>query len=76
VWVTSAHVLLFDQYLARHAKEAAMMSSMPMPTHPRVMMTLIGPVIGLVSGIVLGIFAVVATRLVRPAGVVSATSGA
>jgi hypothetical protein len=53
-----------------------MMSSMPMPTHPRVMMTLIGPVIGLVSGIVLGIFAVVATRLVRPAGVVSATSGA
>jgi hypothetical protein len=74
VWVTGAHVLLFEQYLARHAKEAAMMTSMPMPTHPRLMMTLMGPVIGLVSGIVLGIFAAVATRLVRPAGV-AATSG-
>jgi hypothetical protein len=52
-----------------------MMSSMPMPTHPRLMMALMGPVIGLLSGVVLGIFAVVATRLVRPARVVSATSG-
>jgi len=75
VWVTGAHILLADQYLARHAREAAMMNSMPMPTHPRLMMALMGPVIGLVSGIVLGIFAVVATRLVRPARV-AATSGA
>ena len=75
VWVTGAHILLVDQYLARHAREAAMMSSMPMPTHPRLMMALMGPVIGLLSGVVLGIFAVVATRLVRPARVVSATSG-
>jgi len=74
VWVTGAHMLFLDQYLARHPREAAMMSSMPMPTHPRLMMAVTGPVIGLVSGIVLGIFAVVATRLVRPAGVVSATS--
>ena len=76
VWVTGAHILLVDQYLGRHAREAAMMSSMPMPTHPRLMMALMGPVIGLLSGIVLGIFAVVATRLVRPGGAVSATSGA
>ena len=76
VWVTGAHILLADQYLARHAREAAMMNSMPMPTHPRLMMALMGPVIGLASGIVLGIFAVVATRFVRPAGVVSATSSA
>ena len=75
VWVAGAHILLVDQYLARHAREAAMMSSMPMPTHPRLMMALMGPVIGLLSGVVLGIFAVVATRLVRPARVVSATSG-
>jgi hypothetical protein len=68
--------VLADQYLARHAREAAMMGSMPMPTHPRLLMALMGPVIGLGSGIVLGIFAVVATRLVRPAGAVSATSGA
>ena len=75
VWVTGAHILLVDQYLARHAREAAM-SSMPMPTHPRLMMALMGPVIGLLSGIVLGIFGVGATRLVRPAGVDPATSRA
>jgi hypothetical protein len=74
VWVTGAHMLLLDRYLAGHVREAAMMNSMPMPTHPRLMMALIGPVIGLVSGIVLGIFAVVATRLVRPARI-AATSG-
>ena len=76
VWVTSAHILLVDQYLARHARDAAMLNSMPMPTHPRIIMALTGPLVGLASGIVLGIFAVVATRLVRPAGVVSATSSA
>ena len=78
VWVTGAHILLVNQYLARHPREAAMMNTMPMPTHPRIMMALTGPVIGLVSGIVLGIFAVVATRLVRPSGdgMVSAPRGA
>jgi hypothetical protein len=52
-----------------------MMNTMPMPTHPRLMMALMGPVIGLGSGIVLGIFAVVATRLVRPGSIVPAASG-
>src|SRR5437773_5675009 len=60
VWVTGAHVLLFAQYVARHPREAAMMSSMPLPTHPRVMMLLMGPVIGLASGIVIGLFAMLA----------------
>lgn len=64
VWVTGSHILLVNQYLARHAREAAMMSSMPMPTHPRLMMALTGPIVGLVSGIVLGIFAIVATKVI------------
>jgi hypothetical protein len=75
VWVTASHALLLDQYLARHAREAAMMRTMPLPDSPRLMMALTGPVIGLVSGIVLGVFAIVAARFVasdaarvRPAG--------
>jgi len=64
VWVTGSHVLLFRQYIANHPREAAMMASMPLPTHPRVMMLITGPVIGLVSGIVLGLFAIVARKLV------------
>ena len=30
VWITAAHVLLFDRYIAGHAQEAAMMKSMPL----------------------------------------------
>ena len=63
VWVTSAHVLLFRQYVARHPAEMASMASMPFSTHPRVLMALTGPVIGVISGIVLGLFAVVAHKI-------------
>lgn len=66
VWVTGAHVLLFSHYVANHPREMAMMQSMPLPTHPRVMMLIMGPVIGLISGIVIGLFAIVAHRLATP----------
>jgi hypothetical protein len=71
LWITAAHILMFDRYIANHPQEAAMMRSMPLPDSPRLMMALTGPVIGLVSGLVLGLFAVVAAKLVavrrRPA---------
>jgi hypothetical protein len=76
VWVTAAHALLLNEYLARHAREAAMISSMPLPDSPRLMMAMTGPIIGLVSGIVLGVFAIIATKLVKPTpGAVSAAAG-
>lgn len=66
VWITGAHILLFDSYIARHAEEAAAMARMgPLAAHPRLMMAIVGPVIGLISGIVLGIFAVVAGKLIK-----------
>ena len=64
VWVTGAHVLLFHQYAANHPREMSMMLSMPLRTHPRLMMLIMGPLIGLLSGVVLGLFAVVARKLV------------
>ena len=67
VWITAAHVLLFHSYVARHSSEMAMMGSMPLPTHPRLMMTLTGPVIGVISGIVIGLFALLASKLVHRA---------
>jgi hypothetical protein len=63
VWITAAHVLLFDSYIATHAREAEMTRSMPLA--PRVMMILTGPVVGLVSGLVLGLFAFVAGKILR-----------
>ena len=63
VWVTGAHVLMFDQYLASHPAEAGMMTGMPLS--PKVMMLVVGPFIGLASGCVLGLLALVASRLQR-----------
>lgn len=65
VWVTSFHILFFDSYLARHPQEAAMMKTMPLPDSPRLMMLMMGPVVGVVSGIMLGIFALLASKIFK-----------
>lgn len=57
IWVTGAHIVLFDRYIAKHPKEAAMMASMP-----RLMMALVGPGIGIVSGAIIGVFAFMAGK--------------
>ncbi len=66
VWITAAHALLFDNYVATHAREAAMMQNAPLP--PRVLMVLTGPLVGLISGVVLGLFALAASRLIGTRG--------
>ena len=63
VWITSAHLLFFDQYVANHPQEAQMMTTMPLA--PKVMMAVTGPVVGVVSGVILGLFAVIAGALLR-----------
>ena len=64
-WITAVHVGLFRAYADRHAEEIAMMANMGLPTHPRVMMALMGPVWGIVSGVVLGLLALLASKLVK-----------
>jgi hypothetical protein len=65
VWITGAHILLAGPYLQRHADEAAMLAKMPMPDSPRLMMAMTGPVIGIISGLVLGLFSFVASKIVK-----------
>lgn len=65
VRVTGSHIFFFNQYIANHPREAAMMTSMPLPDNPRLMMAMMGPVIGVISGVVLGLFAFVAGRLLK-----------
>src|SRR5687768_12813097 len=60
VWVTTAHVLLFDSYIAGHPREAAMVAGMG---SPRLMMAAVGPAIGLVSGCIIGVTAVLIAKL-------------
>jgi hypothetical protein len=66
VWVTSAHIIFFPQYIANHPKEAAMMSSMLLPNSPRLMMACTGPIIGIISGAIIGLLAYIAGKLVKP----------
>jgi hypothetical protein len=66
-WIVAAHVLLFNQYVAGHPEEARMMTIMPLSRHPRMLMIVMGLVVGAVSGFILGLFAFVAGKLViRP----------
>jgi hypothetical protein len=66
LWITSAHVIFFSHYIAHHANEAALMKSMPLPDSPRLMMVLLGPAFGIISGLVLGGFGFIAGRFVKP----------
>lgn len=65
VWIVLFHVALAPAYLANHPQETEMMSRMPLPTHPRVMMAIVGPVVGLISGIVIGLLSLAAALIVR-----------
>ncbi len=65
VWITAAHIILFDSYIANHAEEATMMTRMPMPDAPRLMILMTGPVVGLISGLVLGLFAFIASKIIK-----------
>jgi hypothetical protein len=65
VWITTAHVAFFDSYIAHHAREAQMVAGAPFS--PRLMMVMFGPLFGVASGIVLGLFALLASKITKPA---------
>ena len=65
VWITAAHIIFFHIYVANHLQEADMLSKMPASDHPRLMMLLTGPVVGILSGLVLGLFAFIGSRILQ-----------
>ncbi len=67
VWITGAHVLFYSTYIAHHPDMAAMNAKMPavVANHPRLMMLVTGPIVGVVCGLILGLFAFIASKLVK-----------
>jgi len=65
VWITAVHILLFDRYITNHPSELEMMKRMPMPDSPKLMMLMTGPVVGIISGLILGLFAFIASKIVK-----------
>lgn len=65
VWITAAHVAYYSTYLLHHPSVAKMADAHPLlPGHPRLAMLLTGPVFGIICGIILGLFAFIASKIV------------
>ena len=65
VWITAAHIFFYKTYIANHPDMASMSSHMFWPYHPKRQMLVMGPVFGAVSGIVLGLFALIASKIIK-----------
>ena len=65
IWVTGAHVLFVATYLAQHTKEASMLAQMPVRYSPRLMMAVIGPIVGAISGVIIGLLALLAGKILQ-----------
>jgi hypothetical protein len=64
VWITLAHIMNYDTYIANHAEEVKMSAEMHMETS-RASMAMMGPLFGIVFGLILGLFSFIASKLVK-----------
>ena len=65
IWITGTHILLFDRYVDGHAQEVAMTQTVPVPLSTQGKMAIIAPVFGLLFGVIMGLFAFIAGKLVK-----------
>lgn len=65
VWITAAHILFRLTYVAHHPQTASMSAGPYLSIHPRLAMALMGPVFGVMFGIILGLFSIIASKIVK-----------
>jgi len=68
IWVTFAHISRFNEYIASHPEFMQMVQGLPagLAAHPLRLMLLIGPITGIIFGVVLGLFCWIASKFVKP----------
>jgi hypothetical protein len=72
IWVTAAHVGFYLTYLRNHPAFATWINlHTPISGHPRLSMIITAPIFGLASGLVIGLFAFIASKLVSKKVVVN-----
>jgi uncharacterized membrane protein len=67
LWITAAHYGFYDAYAANHADEIDGYTKMGgmFAENPRAAMLVVGPVIGIVCGLILGLFSFIASKFVK-----------
>jgi hypothetical protein len=67
IWITSAHVIWYDSYIAHHPGVASQLATLPgrQALHPRLLTVIFAPIFGVVCGIVLGLFSFIASKIVK-----------
>ena len=67
VWITAVHGFCFTYYTQHHPEMTSMSTNMPnyLATHPRQMMLIFGPIAGAISGLILGLFSFIASKIVK-----------
>jgi hypothetical protein len=65
IWITAIHIFFFHTYMGNHVNMAQKMADMPYSSHPLRLMTITGIIIGIVSGLILGLFAFIASKLLK-----------
>lgn len=71
VWITAAHIIFSSTYLLHHAREAEQYAQLneKLGWSPTSAMLCVGPIVGIISGLILGLFAYIASRLAKPSPV-------
>jgi uncharacterized protein YneF (UPF0154 family) len=67
IWITAIHAAMSDTYVTHHAQEAegyAQLNEKLGLSIPQAMMV-IGPIVGIISGLVLGLFAFIASKIIK-----------
>lgn len=65
LWVGIMHAAFINTYVAHNARLRAGYAMIPKTAHPRLMMVLTGPFIGAVMGVVAGLMAAVAGKILK-----------
>lgn len=60
VWLTLVHLLFYNSYAANHPEVMSMYG-----IHPRLNMLLMAPAFGVMFGVILGLFALIASKIVK-----------
>lgn len=68
VWLTAVHAVYYKKYTAHHPDVASLGTNIlpgGFSVHPRLAMLIVGPVLGVLFGIILGLFTLVASKIVN-----------